>query len=254
MSAAAVRSRRRETVQAIAAELSKLSSLPAIWLTLGGTLCIHLLLAAALASAEMQQATGMQNTLDVWLASISYTQAGFVILGILAACSEYTGGQNRTTPTAMPRRGLQLVTAQLALTIVVFPAAAIIAAAGVVLAANILGGELAAVSSGRVVAAVAGATGYLALTTLISAAVGVLLRRTLPATVVVLGYYFIVGPLLREWVTQAKYLPDTAGLAMWFPQSDNAGALSLSQGAILLIAWTLVTSAVAMTVYRKRDM
>lgn len=254
MSTAAVRSRRRETVQAIAAELSKLRSLPAIWLTLGGTLCIHLLLAAAFASAEMQQATGMKNVLDVGLASISYTQTGFVILGILAACSEYTGGQIRTTLTAMPRRGLQLVAAQLALTIAVVPAAAITAAAGVVLTANILGGELAAVNSGRVVAAVAGATGYLALTALISAAIGVLLRRTLPATVVVLGYYFIAGPLLREWVAQAKYLPDTAGLAMWFPQSDIAGALSPSQGAIVLIAWTLVTFAVAVTVYRKRDM
>ncbi len=46
-----------------------------------------------------------------------------------------------------------------------------------------------------------GATGYLTLTTLLSAAIGALLRRTTPALVVLLGHYFIVGPFIERFST-----------------------------------------------------
>ncbi|MFC6550202.1 ABC transporter permease [Cohnella cellulosilytica] len=254
MSAAAARPRSREIVQALAAELSKLWSLPAAWLIVGGSLILNLLLSAAFASAGLQGLTGTRDVLDIGLASISYIQAGFIILGITASCSEYAGGQIRTTLTAMPRRGLQLAASHLALTILVVPAALVTAASGVLVAAIVLDAS-ASFDPGSAVGPLAGVTGSLCLTTLISAAIGVLLRRTLPAAAVVLGYYFIAGPLLREHAAYAKYFPDTAGVVMWFPQpqSDGTGALTPAQGALLLIAWTLAVFAVAAVVYRYRD-
>ncbi|RED51826.1 ABC transporter permease [Cohnella phaseoli] len=253
MSAEVARSRSREFVQALAAELSKLWSLPAVWLTLGGSLIVNLILAAAFVSAGLQGLTGTPYVLDIGLASISYIQAGFIILGIVASCSEYTGGQIRTTLTAIPRRSLQLVAAHLALTIVVIPAAIITAASGVLFAAIALGNASASMELGSTVRMLAGATGYLGSTTLISASCGVLLRRTLPAAIALLGYYFIAGPLLREQTTQARYLPDTAGFAMWFPQPEDASALSAAQGAFVLVAWTLAAFAISLAVYRSRD-
>ncbi|OXS52653.1 ABC transporter permease [Cohnella sp. CIP 111063] len=253
MSAEVARPHSREFVQALAAELSKLWSLPAVWLTLGGSLILNLVLAAAFVSAGLQDLTGTPNALDIGLASISYIQAGYIVLGIVASCSEYTGGQIRTTLTAMPRRSLQLIAAHLALMIVVVPAALITATSGVLLAAIALGDASAPVELGSTVGILAGVTGYLGLTTLISASFGVLLRRTLPAAIVVLGYYFIAGPLLREQTAHAKYLPDTAGLAMWFPQPGDASALSPVHGATVLVAWTLGAFVVALAVYRKRD-
>jgi ABC-2 type transport system permease protein len=255
MSPEVARPRSQKFVQTLAAELSKLWSLPAIWLTLGGSLILNLVLSAAFVSAELQGSTGTPNVLDIGLASISYIQAGYIILGIVASCSEYTGGQIRTTLTAMPRRNLQLIAAHLALTIIVVPAAIITAASGVLLAAIALGDvPSATVELGSTIGVLAGAAGYLGLTTLISASFGVLLRQTLPAAIVVLGYYFIAGPILREQTAQAKYLPDTAGLAMWFPQPGDASPLPPAQGAIVLLAWTLGAFVVALAVYRKRNM
>ncbi|MEU7885033.1 hypothetical protein AB0B54_06000 [Microbispora bryophytorum] len=254
----ATRTRGREGAQALAAELSKLVSLPATWLTLGGTLVVNLILATAFATAGLQGSTGTKSAVDIGLASIGYAQAGFVVLGVLAACSEYTGGQIRTTLTAMPRRALQLTAKHLALAIVVFPAAASTAASGVVLTAGVLGGTAAPVTSDHVAGALSGVTAYLALTTLIGAAVGALVRRTLAAVVVLLGYLFVAGPLLRDHVPAAKYLPDSAGFAMWFPSArfpsaSDAGAVTPAQGALLLVVWTAVLIAAGVLGYRRWD-
>ncbi|TQS30799.1 ABC transporter permease [Microbispora sp. KK1-11] len=250
----ATRTRGREAAQALAAEMSKLVSLPATWLTLGGTLVVNLILAIAFTIAGLQGSTGTKSAIDIGLASISYAQAGFVILGVLTACSEYIGGQIRTTLTAMPRRALQFTAKHLALALVVFPAAAITAVSGVVLTAGVLGDTAAPVTSGRVAGALSGVTAYLALTALISAAVGALVRRTLAAVVVLLGYFFIVGPLLRDHTPAAKYLPDSAGFAMWFPVADDASAVTPAQGALLLTAWTVALIVFVVIGYRRWDM
>jgi ABC-2 type transport system permease protein len=232
--------------RALAAELAKLLSLPAIWLTLAGTPAVNLLLATAFTSDGLRGSTG--NAIDIGLTSIGYTQAGFVILGVLATCSEYTGGQIRTTLIAMPRRVLQLTAKHVALAIVVLPVAALTAASGVALAAGVLGSPPA--PTAHAVRTLAGATAYLVLMTLIGAAVGALARQTLPAVAVLLGYLFIAGPLLRDQVREAKYLPDAAGKAMWLPATD---AVTPAQGAFLLVAWTAALVAVAVLIYRRRD-
>ncbi len=123
------------------AELDKIVTLPLIWLTLIGTFVFNLVLAAAFTSAGLQGAAGTpaglqgaagtQSILNLGLASMGYLQAGFIILGILVTCSEYTGGQIRTTLTTIPWRGFQLSTKHLALAIVTIPMAFIIAASGV---------------------------------------------------------------------------------------------------------------------------
>lgn len=249
----ATRTRGREAAQALAAELSKLMSLPATWLTLGGTLVVNLILAIVFTTAGLSGSTGTRSATDIGLASIGYSQAGFVILGVLATCSEYTGGQIRTTLIAMPRRALQFTAKHLALVIVVLPAAAVTAASGVVLTTSALGDTATPVTSGHVARVLIGVTAYLALTTLLSAAVGALVRRTLAAVVVLLGYYFIVGPLLRDQTQAAQYLPDTAGFAMWFPVPDNASSVTPAQGTLLLTAWTIVLIAAVMLGYRRWD-
>ncbi|MGI2295713.1 ABC transporter permease [Paenibacillus sp. GXUN7292] len=242
----------QEMCRALKAELSKLGSLPITWFTLGGTFIVNLVLAYAFAKAGLQGLTSLQSTLEIGLASVSYSQAGLMIFGILAVCSEYTGGQIRTTLTAMPRRGIQIFAALLALTVVFIPASFVISASGILLTQSLYGSAAAPIVWGDLVSAMLGVSGYLTLTALISAATGIVLRRMLPAVAVMLGYYFIAGPLIRDHADFAKYLSDTAGVVMWFPPSDRA--LTPVQGGILLGAWTLVAVIIAATVYRKRDM
>lgn len=245
----------RKIIRVLRAELDKLRTLPVTWFTLLATFILNLLLAAAFTSVALQGAAGTQSILNTGLASIGYLQAGFIILGILAACSEYTGGQIRTTLTATPWRGLQLCAKYLGLGIITIPAAFIIAASGILYTFFRMRDAAAGFEMDIMIEALAGAAVYLTLTSLLSAALGALFRRSTPALVVLLGYYFVVSPLVREYLTRFKnYFPDTAGYYMYIPPSpDEINVLTPLQGAGILLLWTLIVITAAIIFYRKRD-
>lgn len=228
----------RKTIRILRAELNKLVTLPGTWFTLMASFILNLLLTAAFTSVGLQGAAGTQSILNTGLASMGYLQAAFIILGILAACSEYTGGQIRATLTAIPWRGLQLSMKHLALTIITVPIAFIIASSGVLYTFIRMRDTAAGFDIETMIAALLGATGYLTLTTLLSAAVGAIVRRTTPALVVLLGYYFVVSPLARNYLPRFRnYSPDTAG-------NDVTG---------ILVLWTLSFITAAIVLYRRRD-
>jgi MYXO-CTERM domain-containing protein len=152
---------------------------------------------------------------------LSYCQAGFLVLGVLAAASEHQGGgQIRTTLLAMPRR-LPLYAAK----------------AGTLAAVTLPVAAVAAVISGEVARAPA-ATGYLILTTLVGAAAGGLVRRAVPAVMLVLVVYFVAGPLLRDRF--AAYLPDTA-------------VVDPSRGAAATVIWAAAALGLAALAFHRRD-
>lgn len=248
----------RKITQILGAELDKLVTLPLIGLTLMGTFILNLALAAAFTSAGLQGAAGTQSILNIGLASMGYLQAGFIILGILATCSEYTGGQIRTTLTTIPWRGFQLSAKHLALAIITIPVAFIMTASGILYTFIMMRDTAEVIEIDTVIKPLLGATGYLTLTTLLSAAIGALLRRTTPALVVLLGYYFIVSPLTRVFLPSIKnylnFFPDTAGSYMYMPpSSDELNVLTPMQGTGISVLWTLSFITVAIVFYRKRD-
>lgn len=239
----------------LGAELDKLVTLPWTWLTLVGTFILNLVIAAAFTSVGLQGGAGTQSILNIGLASMGYLHAGFIILGILATCSEYSGGQIRTTLTTIPWRGLQLSMKYLALAVITFPVAFIIAASGVLYTFIRMRDTAVEIEIDTMIKTLVGATGYLTLTTLLSAAIGALLRRTTPALVVLLGYYFIVSPLSRDIPPRFKnYFPDMAGYYMYMPpSSDEINVLTRMQGTGISMLWTLIFITVAIVFYRKRD-
>ncbi|WP_163875128.1 ABC transporter permease [Paenibacillus favisporus] len=245
----------KKITRILGAELDKLVTLPSIWLTLTGTSILNLLLAAAFTSVGLQGAAGTQSILNIGLASMRYLQAGFIILGILATCSEYNGGQIRTTLTTIPWRGVQLSTKHLALAIITIPAAFIMAASGVLYTFTMMRDTAVVIEIDTMIKTLLGATGYLTCTTLLSAAIGALFRRTTPALVVLLGYYFVVSPLTRDFPPSIrKYFPDTAGYYMYMPPStDEINFLTPMQGAGISMLWTLIFITVAIVLFRKRD-
>lgn len=248
----------RKIIQILGAELDKLVTLPWVWRTLIATFILNLVLTAAFTSSGLQGAAGTQSILNLGLASMGYLQAGFIILGIIATCSEYTGGQIRTTLTTIPWRGLQLSTKYLALAIITIPTAFFIAASGVLYSFIEMRDTVVGIEMDTLIKTLAGATGYLTLTTLLSAAIGGLLRRTIPAVVVLLGYYFIISPLMGVFLPGIKkytnYLPVTAGYYMYNPpSSDEINVLTPMQGTGVLMLWTLIVMMIAIMLYRKRD-
>ena len=242
----------KKITKILGAELDKLVTLPLTWLTLICTFLLNLVLAAAFTSAGLQGAAGTQSILNIGLGSMGYLQAGFIILGILATCSEYTGGQIRTTLTVTPWRGFQLSAKHLALAVITIPAAFIIAASGILYTFMMMRDTAVGFEIDTMIETLVGATGYLTLTTLLSAAIGALLRRTTPALVMLLGYYFIISPLSRDFLP--NYFPDTAGYYMYMPASnDEINVLTPMQGTGILMLWTLIFITVAIIFYRQRD-
>lgn len=245
----------RKITRILGAELDKSVTLPLTWFTLIGTFIMNIVLAAAYTSVGLQEAAGTQSILKIGLASMGYLQAGFIILGILSTCSEYSGGQIRTTLTTIPWRGFQLSMKHLALALITIPAAFIITGSGVLYTFIMMKDTAVEFDIFTMIKTLAGATGYLTLTTLLSAAMGAIFRRTTPALVVLLGYYFVVSPLWRDFLTSIKYyLPDMAGYSMYMPHSlDEINALTPMQGTGILVLWTLIFFIVATVFYRRRD-
>jgi hypothetical protein len=154
------------------AELRRLVTLPSLRLTALLTLVVAVLLTYVEAPQQVR-----------------YTQAGFLVLGVLATTSSYQGGDEiRVTLLAMPRR-LRLYAAKLT-----------------TLAA--LTAPLACCAAYRV-HNFGGTVAYLLLTTLLGAATGTLLRRAEAAAVLLLVGYQVICPLLRH-----DYLPNAPAWAL----------------------------------------
>ena len=210
-------------MRAIRAELRKLLTLPSLRLTALLTVAVNLLLCLGYATAKSR---GEPN--DNALAPLSYAQAGFLILGVLAAASEYqAGGQIHTTLLALPRRWPLQAAKAVTLVAVTLPVAAVATATVALLAGD--------------ATRMAAATGYLTLTTVLAASVAGLVRRVIPAMVALLTLYFIIGPLLRSrWHASAAWLPETA-------------AMDPSRGAVATVVWTLAAMALAGFAFHRRD-
>lgn len=203
------------------AELRKLLTLPSLRWTAVLTWAGTALLAYAYGVTQPRgDAAG--------LAPLGYAQAGFLVLGVLTAAAEYqAGGQIRTTLIAMPRRLPLQGAKDLTLAAVTLPVAAATAAISTLPAG---GGTW-----------TPAATAYLTLTTLLAAAVTGIVRQALPGVVLLLGLYFIAGPLLRaRYGAVAAYLPDTA-------------ALDPARGAAATITWTLAALVLAAVTFARRD-
>ncbi|MDU4697397.1 MAG: ABC transporter permease [Paenibacillus sp.] len=245
----------RKLTRILHAELAKLISLPSVWLTLIGTFILNLGMIAAYVSLGLKEPGGSINILNLGISSMGYLQVGFMILGILAASSEYNGGQIRTTLAAMPWRGLQFTTKHIALAIITIPAAFLMVASSLLYTWIRVREGAAGFEIDAMIEVLAGATGYLTLSTLLSAAIGALLRRTTPALVILLGYDFIISPLLRNSQFKSKnVLPDAAGSYMYrVPSPEELNALTPLQGTGVFLIWILVFVVVALVVYRKLD-
>ncbi|MCM4084530.1 hypothetical protein [Paractinoplanes hotanensis] len=181
---------------AVHAELRKLGTLPSLRWAAGLTWAATVVL--ALAAHRAAPGTDPIRT------ALRWTQAGFLVFGVLAATHEYeSGGQIRATLLAVPRRfGLA--------------AAKAIALVAVV----------------AVLAAPAG-TPYLVSVALAGAGLGGILRNAVAAVAAGLILYLILCPvMLGRFPSSAAWLPDTALLEL----GRGAAAAVLWPVALLVAA------------------
>jgi ABC-2 type transport system permease protein len=222
------RSRATMMSDAARAEFLKLLTLPALYLAVLGTWTLTLAVDAALIAAAAQSPSGAGSALDGGLGAVGYAQAGFLVLGALAVTSEYQGGQIRTSLICVPRRAELLLVKGIVLALTCVPIAATTVIASVLLAR--LGPTTPAA-----VGPTAQAIGYLILTAVLASAVASLIRNALPTIAVLLGYYFVAGPLIRALAPGADH-------TTWGPDRPQTA-----------LAWTLVALTTAAIAFRHRD-
>ncbi|MDN5726410.1 MAG: hypothetical protein ACTIIH_02965 [Brevibacterium sp.] len=237
-------------IDAVRAEASKMWSLPAIWLILAGTLTLTIVLSIAFGANAQIGPGSSANVLDYGVTAVTWTQCGFFLLGVIAATSEYIGGQIRTTLVAIPDRTAQRLAATAALVPHAFAAAVVTIVASITTMLLTTGTDVEQVDLALALRITLSAAGYLTLMAVLSSALGFLIRRAIPAAAILLVYLLIVSPFLQgqNWY----FLPDIASYTLWFATvPDDAPPAAVSW--LILFAWTLAFLLPSIIVARRRD-
>ncbi|MFI5490795.1 hypothetical protein [Micromonospora echinaurantiaca] len=227
-----------------AAELIKLRTLPAVAAAVGATLLgvpgLALVLQAAAPKPPGDAAASAAT--DAGIQAIEYGQVGLILLGVLAAATEYSGRQIHTTLKSVPDRPLLAA----GKTVAHLMTAAVTAVLAVAALASVSERET---SIGPLLGAVA----YLLLISVLAYAVALLTRDVLAALVIMLGLVYVASPLLTRVTTAARYLPDRAGTQMYQPASSYDATLTAVQGGVLMATWVALTLALATVMFIRRD-
>lgn len=234
------------------AEMSKLSSLPFIWLILIGTLGMTIVFAFAFSLNARGNFSGeTTEIINLGLTPITYTHAGFFILGVIASCSEYIGGQIRTTFLTIPNRIEQRLAATIGLIPIAFLSALIVTVTSITLAYILLSSNNINFDFGLAIRMIINASIYLTLMAILSSAIGTMVRRSIPVIGGLFLYLFVLSPLLLGQ-TFAFYLPDMASYTLWFPSAPEEAPPAIVAWMVL-IGWTLVFLIASMVITKRRD-
>ncbi|MFB9275585.1 ABC transporter permease [Cohnella cellulosilytica] len=253
-------------MRALAAELSKLFSLPSVWIALVTGLlvpsAITALNAVALQNA-IAQGSETAAGIDFGYQELAFGVIGAIIIGVVAISSEYFtesgesgGGRQITTSlTAIPSR-LRFLLAKAAAVVMVSALLAAAAAAAATAAARIVLGEHAPVPGSEDVPRLIGIVCYWALTALLAFGITVLTRHgVVPLSVLIVNTSVVTVTYLLTRITPlAYYLPDMAGIRMFIRElADSTVEISPLVGGLVMSVWVAALFAVAAIVFCRRD-
>lgn len=236
----------RLAARVILAELVKFQGLPAIVATELATLGSSIALAAAVAGSSA--GTGLAGVVQ---RSVAPLQFGPILIGILAAACEYQGRQIHTSLIATPNRLLLLTGKILAYLIAATVTSAAAIAAGLTTAWVTLHARHRHSHGHLDARPVAGCLSYLVLIGLLSLAVTLLLRSLTASLATMLTLTLVASPLLAATTPQARWLPDRAGSTIYLTNTHTP--LTAAEGALVLLAWIVVTTASATVAFSRRD-
>lgn len=220
------------------AELRKLAGLPSAWVATGLALVMPTLLVLLGSRAASNSDTGfLQLTVGV---------LGPLVLGTVAAGSEYRGGQIGTSLLCVPSR-MRLLAAKTGVLA--------LAVAGTAVLSAVLTLAVAGVLTGGAVPRIAGVVGYWVLTALLAYGLTLLTRSgVLPLTLLIVNSTAVSFSYLLTKVTPlAAYLPDLAGARMVLHDTHVPGDLAPVAGGLVMAAWVAALLGVAGYVFHRRD-
>lgn len=246
-------------MRAFNAELSKLFSLPSIWLAfLIGAFAPAVIAALDSIAQKEEIIAGVSTRLsEVGYIGLGFGVQGVIILGVLAVSSEYLtessesgGGQQITTSLTVVSSRLHFLLSKACAVTVISILLCIVAMMTTVSATHlILGDYTPAFEWSKLIGAVC----YWAFTALLAFGITVLTKNgIIPIAVLIINTSFVSFSFLLSKVTKlALYLPDRAGLEMFMFMSDRF--LSPFPGGLVMFDWVAVLFIVAAIVFHRRD-
>lgn len=249
----------------VASELTKLLTLRSIWITALLVIVIDVLaawsqaapVADAIRSGDANLAPGITPE-TVGFEWVALGLIGIIVIGVIAASSEYSSGQISTSLVAVPNRRRLFLSKVVALVIVVAAIGAVTIPALSLLSQFGLG-DLSVIDDGVPASLVLrwlGATGYWVAMALISFAIATLLRQMLIPlfALIVISQLSLLQLLLSPMFV---YLPTIAGVQLFDPGlitgSYPDAAIGLPAAALVTTLWTIALLAAAGVRFIRRD-
>lgn len=256
-------------MRAFNAELSKLFSLPSIWLALLiGAFAPALFAALDIIAEKEDIIAGVSTRLsEVGYIGLGFGVQGIIILGVLAVSSEYLtesseagGGQQITTSLTVVSSRFHFLLAKACAVTVISILLCMVAIITTVSTTNLMLGEYAPeFEASRLIGVVC----YWTFTALLAFGITVLTKNSIiPLAVLMINSSVVSFSVLLSRVTKlAFYLPDRAGIEMFMFTSDRSpftGSLfdrfhTPFTGGLIMFTWVAVFFIVAAIVFHRRD-
>ncbi|RUS43291.1 ABC transporter permease [Cohnella sp. AR92] len=251
---------------ALAAELSKLLSLPAIWIAVA----VGILVAPAIAVIrsfqelfEIEKSVQTAVEYPIGFEELGFGVMGVIIVGVIAISSEYFteseesgGGRQLTTSlTANPSR-IRFLMSKASAVATVSAILAIIAIALTLVAVRIILAEHAPELGIADISRFIGVVCYWVLTALMAFGITILTRHAaLPMAVLLLNTSVVsVTYLLTRVTPLANYLPDMAGIRMFVEIKDAGSPLTPIWGGVVMAAWVTALLSIGTVTFCRRDL
>ncbi len=223
----------------VSTELRKLAGLPSVWVAAALGLLMPPLLVVL-------TGRGVPEDSDTGFVELTVGVLGPLVLGAVAAGSEYRGRQIRTSLLCVPSR-LRLLAAK---TGAVALSVAVLAVVSAVLTLAVAG-----TLSGATAPRIAGVVVYWVLDALLAYGVTLLTRSgVLPLTVMIVNTTAVSFTYLLTKVTPlAAYLPDMAGAHMFIHDMNTPDELAPVTAGLVMAGWVAALLVVAGYVFHRRD-
>jgi hypothetical protein len=253
-------------MRALAAEASKLASLPAVWIATAAGVLVPGVIAAITASSTLGAITrgaAAEAAIDTGYQELAFGVAGAIILGVVGVSSEYVtesaesgGGRQITTSlTVVPSR-LRFLLAKMSAIAIGSALLAIIATVTTMGVVRVVLGEHAPAWGADDVPRLAGVVCYWVYTALLASGITVLTRHGVVPLAVLIANTSVVSVtyLLTKITPLANYLPDMAGVRMFIRQlADSTAEISPLTGGLVMTAWVTVLLVIAAISFTRRD-
>lgn len=221
------------------AEVRKLAGLPSVWVAAALGLLMPPLLVVL-------TGRNVPDTSDTGFVELTVGVLGALVLGTVAAGSEYRGGQIRTSLVCVPSR-LRLLAAKTGAVVLTVAVTAVVSAVLTLAVAGTL--------TGGAGPRIAGVVVYWVLDALLAYGITLLTRSgILPLTVMIVNTTAVSFTYLLTKVTPlAAYLPDMAGAHMFIHDMHTPDDLAPLTAGLVMAAWVAALLAVAGYVFHRRD-